>query len=60
MPDSNVDLAREIRNLKEEIRQMKGLIDLLVFLVVESDDDEEDDMSDLLLSGAPEVPRFNN
>ncbi|HUT26992.1 MAG TPA: hypothetical protein VMW85_02955 [Methanomassiliicoccales archaeon] len=60
MPDSNADLAREIRNLKEEIRQMKGLIDLLVSLVVESDDDEEDDMSDLLLSGASEVPRFNN
>jgi len=60
LPDSNADLAREIRNLKEEIRQMKGLIDLLVSLVVESDDDEEDDMSDLLLSGASEVPRFNN
>ncbi len=51
MPDSNADLALELRNPKEEIRQMKDLIDLLVSLVMESDDDEEDDMSDLLLNG---------
>lgn len=51
MPDSNADLALDLRNPKEEIRQMKGLIDLLVSLVMESDDDEEDDMSDLLLNG---------
>jgi len=51
LPDSNADLALDLRNPKEEIRQMKGLIDLLVSLVMESDDDEEDDMSDLLLNG---------
>jgi hypothetical protein len=39
---------------------MKDLIDLLVALVVEGDDLDDDDLSDLLLSGSAEVPRFNN
>ncbi|MCG7844646.1 MAG: hypothetical protein MIO90_04360 [Methanomassiliicoccales archaeon] len=47
-------------NLKEEIRQMKGLIDLLVTSVVESDDLDEEDMSEILLTEGTDVPRFNN
>ena len=39
---------------------MKELIDLLVTLVVESDDADDDDLSEILLTGGAEVPRFNN
>jgi hypothetical protein len=60
LPDAHNDLAREIRDLKEEVRQMKELIDMLVAFVVESDDADEEDMSEVLLTGGAEVPRFNN
>jgi len=60
LAETNRELAKEIRELREEVRQMKELIDLLVTLVVESDDTDEDDLSELLLTGGGEAPRFNN
>ncbi|HIH76440.1 MAG TPA: hypothetical protein HA343_03905 [Methanomassiliicoccales archaeon] len=51
---TEADLAREIRDLGSEVRQMKELIDLLV---VESEDIDEEG---LVLAGGAEVPRPNN
>ncbi|MHC1710114.1 MAG: hypothetical protein AB9819_06890 [Methanomassiliicoccales archaeon] len=56
---TEADLAREIRDLRAEIRQMKELIDLLVALVVESDDIDEEEPG-LVLAGGAEIPRLNN
>jgi hypothetical protein len=60
MPETNTELAREIKELREEIRQMKELIDLLVALVVEEDDLDDEDMSELLMTKGTDPPRFNN
>ncbi len=56
---AEADLAQEIRVLREEVRQMRELIDLLVALVVESDDLDEDE-SELILTVGAEIPRLNN
>ena len=50
---------QEIRVLREEVRQIKELIDLLVALVVESDDLDEDEI-EMVLTGGAEIPRLNN
>lgn len=56
---TEADLAREIRDLRAEVRQMKELIDLLVAMVVESDDIDEEEPG-LVLSHGVEIPRINN
>jgi len=56
---AEADLAREIRDLREEVRRMRELIDLLVAMVLESDDLDEDE-TELVLAGGAEVPRVNN
>ena len=43
MAKSNEDLAREIRELKEEVQQMKEIMSLLLNMVVEQEQEEEDE-----------------
>ena len=43
MAKSNEDLAREIKELKEEVQQMKEIMTLLLNMVVEQEDDEGDE-----------------
>ena len=42
MAKSNEDLAREIKELKEEVQQMKEIMSLLLNMVVEQEQEEED------------------
>ena len=56
MEKSNEDLAREINELREEVRQMREIIGVLFSMVVESD--EEGDDTPFFSNG--EVPRLNN
>ena len=39
MAKSNEDLAREVKELKEEVQQMKEIMTLLLNMVVEQEDD---------------------
>ena len=43
MAKSNEDLAREIRELKEEVQQMKELMTLILNMVVEQEEEGEDE-----------------
>jgi hypothetical protein len=43
MAKSNEDLAREIKELKEEIQQMKELMTLVLNMVVEQEEEAEDE-----------------
>ena len=43
MAKSNEDLAREIRELKEEVQQMKEIMSLLFNLVAEHEEEEGDE-----------------
>ena len=42
MAKSTEDLAREIKELKEEVQQMKEIMSLLLNMVVEQDDGEDE------------------
>ena len=52
---TNEDLAREIDKLREELRQMREIVGVLLNMVI---DEEEDDVA--LFPGNSEVPRLNN
>lgn len=52
---TNEDLAREIDELREELRQMREIVGVLLNMVI---DEEEDDVA--LFPGNSEVPRLNN
>ena len=58
MTKSNEDLIREIIELRNEMKQMREVLNVLFSLVVEADDGEEDE------AGYPtfvqDMPRFNN
>ena len=43
MAKSNEDLAREIKELKEEVYQMKEIMSLLLNMVVEQEQEAEDE-----------------
>jgi cell division septum initiation protein DivIVA len=58
MESSNEDLAREIKELREEVRQMKEIVSALLTMVVESEEDE-DESAEMFPSGI-EGPRMNN
>jgi hypothetical protein len=45
MAKSNEDLAREIRELKEEVQQMKELMTLILNMVAEQEEDEGEEFS---------------
>jgi len=45
MSKRNEDLAREIKDLKEEVQQMKEIISLLLNMVAEQEQEEDDEFS---------------
>jgi hypothetical protein len=57
MAKTNEDLVREINELRNEMKQMREVLNVLFSLVVESDEGEEED------EGYPgiiqDMPRFN-
>jgi hypothetical protein len=42
MTKTNEDLAREIAELKTELRQMKEVVNMLMTFIVESEDEDEE------------------
>jgi hypothetical protein len=42
MVKTNEDLAREIVELKDELRQMREIVNMLFTLIVESEEEDED------------------
>ena len=58
MTKNNEDLIREINELKNEMKQMREVLNVLFSLVVESDDGDEDDVE--YPTFVQDVPRFNN
>lgn len=57
MNKSNEELAREIQELREELRQMREIVGALFSMMIESEEEEEDIS---VLTGGMEVPRMNN
>jgi len=57
MDKSNEDLAREINELREELRQMREIVGVLLTMVIE-EDGGEDDVT--LFPNNLEMPRLNN
>lgn len=54
---TNEDLAREINELREELRQMREIVGVLLTMVID-EDSEEGDIT--LFPNNLEVPRLNN
>lgn len=42
MAKTNEDLAREIAELKNELKQMKEVVNMLLTIIVESEDEDDD------------------
>ncbi len=42
MSKSNEDLAKEIRELKDELKQMREIVNMLFSIIVESEEEEDD------------------
>ena len=42
MVKTNEDLAREIGELKDELRQMREIVNMLFTLIVEAEEEDED------------------
>lgn len=57
MNKTNEDLAREINELREELRQMREIVGVLLTMVID-EDSEEGDIT--LFPNNLEVPRLNN
>jgi hypothetical protein len=58
MTKSNEDLVREINELKNEMKQMREVLNMLFSLVMESEEGVEDEVSYPGL--IQDTPRFNN
>jgi hypothetical protein len=43
MAKSNEDIAREITELKTELKQMKEIVNMLFTLIIESDEEEDEE-----------------
>ena len=43
MAKSNEDIAREITELKTELKQMKDIVNMLFTLIIESDEEEDEE-----------------
>lgn len=57
MTKSNEDLVREINELRNEMKQMREVLNVLFSLVVEADEEEEDEVE--YPTFVQDVPRFN-
>ena len=58
MTKNNEDLIREINELKNEMKQMREVLNVLFSLVMESEEGEEEDVN--YPGFVQDVPRFNN
>ena len=59
MAKTNEDLAREVAELKTEIKQMKEIVNMLFTIIVESEEEDEDYVSYPGLAN-PDDLRLNN
>jgi hypothetical protein len=57
MTKSNEDLVREINELRNEMKQMREVLNVLFSLVVEADEEEEDEVE--YPTFVQDAPRFN-
>jgi hypothetical protein len=57
---TNEDLAREIGDLKTELKQMKEIVNMLFTIIVESEDEEDEEYAPSLGLSTPENFRLNN
>ncbi len=60
MTKTTEDLISEINELRNELRQMREIVNMLFNIVVESESDEEDDYATSVGLGGVDQPRFNN
>ncbi len=58
MAKTNEDLSREITELRNEVKQMKEIVNMLFTIIVESEDDEEEEVFPGLSGN--DMPRLNN
>ncbi len=58
MAKTNEDLSREITELRNEVKQMKEIVNMLFTIIVESEEDEEEVVFPGL--GGNDTPRLNN
>jgi nucleoid DNA-binding protein len=58
MAKTNEDLSREITELRNEVKQMKEIVNMLFTIIVESEEDEEEVVFPGL--GVNDTPRLNN
>jgi len=58
MAKTNEDLSREITELRNEVKQMKEIVNMLFTIIVESEEDEEEEVFPGLSSN--DMPRLNN
>ena len=55
---SNEELSQEIKQLREELRQMREIVSAIIGLMVEAEEDEEEEYFGF--SGKIDTPRMNN
>jgi hypothetical protein len=59
MVKTNEDLSKEIRELKDELRQTREIVNMLFTIIVESEEEEDDYMPYPGMSSADDL-RLNN
>lgn len=59
MVKTNEDLSKDIRELKDELRQMREIVNMLFTIIVESEEEEDDYMPYPSMSSADDL-RLNN
>jgi len=60
MTKTTEDLVREVNDLRNELKQMREIVNMLFNIVVEAESDEEDDYATSIGLGVVDQPRFNN
>lgn len=59
MTKTTEDLVREVDELRNELRQMKEIVGMLLNMVVESEGEDDEDYPLFPEVGNPDSPRFN-
>lgn len=60
MTKTTEDLVREVNELRNELKQMREIVNMLFNIVVEAENDEDDDYPASVGLGGLDQPRFNN
>ncbi|MBC7108609.1 MAG: hypothetical protein NO474_06000 [Methanomassiliicoccales archaeon] len=60
MTKTTEDLVREINELRNELRQMREIVNMLFSIVVESEDDDVEEYLDYPMFGGIDQNRLNN